>query len=232
MLQNQLLDNALSDMEKNMEIIAINGSPRKKGNSAAMLKSWLTGAKEENPASGVQWIDLYDLAFTGCRSCFACKRKNGLSYGECPIKDGIHDLIRAVYSADAVGISYPIYFGELDAYTRCFLERAMFCKTTYRKNHDSLAPKPVPVTMIYTMNCPEELAARHHYTMHWDDVEWYIANAFRHPVTRVCAYNTYQFDNYDDYEMEMFVESEKRKYRDEHFQNDLAAAFQAGKTAI
>lgn len=215
-----------------MEIIAINGSPRKKGNSAAMLKSWLDGAKEANPDSGVQWVDLYDLAFTGCRSCFACKRKNGRSYGECPIKDGIHDLIRAVYAADAIGISCPIYFGELDAYTRCFLERAMFCKTTYRKNHDSLAPKPVPVTMIYTMNCPEELASRHHYPMHWDDVEWYIANAFRHPVTRVCAYNTYQFDNYDDYEMEMFAESEKRKYRDEHFQNDLAAAFQAGKTAI
>ena len=63
--------------------------------------------------------------------------------------------------------------------------------------------------MIYTMNCPEEMASQHNYPMHWSDIEWYIANAFRHPVKRICAYNTYQFDNYANYEMEMFEESEK-----------------------
>lgn len=215
-----------------MKIIAINGSPRKKGNSAAMLKSWVDGAKAAQPDLECQWIDLYSLTFTGCRSCFHCKRKNGKFYGQCPIKDGIHDLIPAVYAADALALACPIYFGEPDAYTRCFLERAMFCKTTYRKNHDSLAPKPVPVTMIYTMNCPQELAEQHNYPMHWDDLEFYIANAFRHPVTRVCAWNTYQFANYDDYEMEMFSEAEKRQYRDAHFNDELQAAFRAGQNAL
>lgn len=108
----------------------------------------------------------------------------------------------------------------------------MFCKTTYRKDHESLATKPVPVTMIYVMNCPEELAKQHNYPLHWKDVEWYIANAFRHPVARVCAYNTYQFENYAEYEMEMFSEAEKRQYRDLHFKNDLEAAFLAGKAAL
>ena len=215
-----------------MSILAINGSPRKTGNSAALLKSWLDGANGANPAQDSRWIDLYDLTYTCCRSCFACKRKNGRSYGTCPIKDDIHDLIPASYAADAVCIACPIYFGELDAYTRCFLERVMFCKTTYRKNHNSLAEKPVPITLIYTMNCTEEMAAKFGYPSHWETIEWYIANAYRHPVKRICAYNTYQFDNYDDYEMEMFAESEKRKYRDEHFSDDLAAAFQAGKDAI
>lgn len=211
-----------------MKSIAINGSPRKRGNSAALLESWVDGVKLANPNVEVQWVDLYALSFTGCRSCFTCKRKNGKFYGQCPIKDDIHDLIPAIYAADAVGIACPIYFGEPDAYTRCFLERALFCKTSYRKNHDSLAAKPVSVTMMYTMNCPREMAERHHYPLHWDDLEWYVANAFRHPVTRVCAYNTCQFDTYDDYEMEMFSEKEKREYRDAHFGNDLEAAFQAG----
>ena len=215
-----------------MELIAVNGSPRKQGNSAAMLKSWTEGAKERNPNETIRWVDLYDLSFNGCHSCFACKRKNGRSYGECPIKDDIHDLIPAVYAADAVCVACPIYFAELDAYTRCFLERAIFCKITYRKNHDSLAVKPVPITRIYAMNWPRELAEQHNYPMRWSDIEQYIANAFRSPVTRICAYNTYQFDNYDNYEMEMFSESEKRKYRKEHFQNDLATAFQAGKNAL
>lgn len=213
-----------------MKIIAINGSPRKEGNSAAMLKSWLAGAKAADPALEAQWVELYQLSFTGCRSCFACKRKNGRHYGQCPINDGIRDLIPAVYSADALAIACPIYFAELDAYTRCFLERVLFCKTSYRRNHDSLAVKPVPVTMIYTMNCPREMAEEHHYPMHWEAIEWYIANAFRHPVKRICAYNTYQFPNYADYEMEMFSEEEKRRYRDENFHLDLEKAFEAGKS--
>lgn len=95
-----------------------------------------------------------------------------------------------------------------------------------------LAPRPLSVTMMYSMNCPGELAKRHNYPLHWDDIEWYIANAFRHLVKRVCAYNTYQFDNYDDNEMERFAEDEKRNYRDVHFRNDLEAAFEAGKAAV
>ena len=127
-----------------MNIVAINGSPRKNGNSAAMLKSWVDGAVEANPALNAQWINLYDLTFTGCRSCFACKRKNGRSYGECPVKDGIHDLIPAAYAADAIAISCPIYFGELDAYTRCFLERQCSAKPHTAKITNPLPQNPYP----------------------------------------------------------------------------------------
>lgn len=211
-----------------MKIIAINGSPRKDGNSAKMLHKWVEGFKYIHPDAEVVWVNLYTLKFTGCTSCFSCKRKNGKFYGQCPIKDDIHDLIPAVYDADAVAVACPIYFGELGAYTRCFLERALFCKTSYRLHHDSLATKPVPVTMIYTMNCPKEMAEEIHYPQHWNDIEAYISNAFRYPAKRVCAYNTYQFRNYDDYEMEMFSEVEKRHYRDEHFQEDEKAAYYAG----
>lgn len=211
-----------------MKIIAINGSPRKDGNSAKMLHSWVDGFKYLHPDAEVEWVNLYSLKYTGCRSCFSCKRKDGKFYGQCPIKDDIHDLIEEVYAADAVAIATPIYFGDMGAYAKCFLERALFSRTSYRKHHDSLATKPVPVTMIYTMNCPMELAAEHHYPLIWEGEEWYIANAFRHPVKRVCAYNTYQFNNYADYEMEMFDEEDKRQYRDEHFAKDLKSAYYAG----
>ncbi|MDE7402567.1 MAG: flavodoxin family protein [Muribaculaceae bacterium] len=211
-----------------MKIIAINGSPRKDCNSAKMLQKWVEGFKYIFPEVEVKWVDLYSLTYTGCRSCFSCKRKNGKFYGQCPIKDDIHDLIPEVYDADAVAFACPIYFGELGAYTRCFLERALFCKTSYRLHHDSLAPKPVPVTMIYSMNCPKDMASELHYEQHWNDIEAYISNAFRYPSKRVCAYNTYQFRNYADYEMEMFNEEEKRHYRDEHFPIDEKTAYYAG----
>ncbi len=215
-----------------MNVIAINGSPRKNGNCAAMLESWLEGIKSAHPDTVIKWINLYSLSFTGCRSCFHCKRKNGKFYGQCPIKDDLIELIPAVYECDALCISAPVYFAEPDAYTRCFLERLMFCKTTYRKNHESLAAKPVPATMIYTMNCPKDMADANNYPMHFDQLEWYLGNALKHTTRRVCAYNTYQFQNYANYEMEMFSEEEKRKYREAHFRDDLENAFNAGREAI
>ncbi len=211
-----------------MKIIAINGSPRKEGNSARLLQKWVDGFIYLHPETEVEWVNLYSLKYTGCRSRFACKRKEGKFYGQCPIKDDIHDLIEKVYDADAVAVAAPIYFGDLGAYTKAFLERALFSRTSYRLHHDSLAKKPVPVTMIYSMNCPREMAEEHHYPMVWEGEEWYIANAFRYPVKRVVAYNTYQFNNYDDYEMEMFKEEDKRRYRDEHFAADQEAAYYAG----
>ena len=214
-----------------MKIVAINGSPRRTGNSAQMLKAFESGVLSVDPEAQVEYVDLYTLHFTGCTSCFSCKRKNGAFYGQCPIKDGIHDLIEHVYDADAVAIAAPIYFGDINAYTKCFLERALFSRTTYRLNHDSVAKKPVPVTMIYTMNCPKEMVDEIGYTRTLDTTDYYIGNAFRHPVTRVCAYNTYQFRDYRDYEMEIFHEEDKRAYRDANFNNDLKAAFDAGVAA-
>jgi multimeric flavodoxin WrbA len=50
-----------------MKVIAINGSPRKNGNTAKMLKSGLEGARENGAET--QIYNLYDLKFTGCVSC-------------------------------------------------------------------------------------------------------------------------------------------------------------------
>lgn len=214
-----------------MKIVAVNGSPRRTSNSAQMLKAFESGVLSVEPTAEVEYVDLYTLKFTGCISCFSCKRKGGEFYGQCPVKDGIHDLIEHVYDADAVAIAAPIYFGDINAQTKCFLERALFSRTTYRLSHDSVAKKPVPVTMIYTMNCPKEMVDEVGYTRTWDMMEYYIGNAFRHPVTRVCAYNTYQFRDYRDFEMEIFREEDKRAYREENFDADLRAAFDAGVAA-
>lgn len=211
-----------------MKIVAINGSPRRTANSAQMLKAFEAGVLSVDPDAEVEYVDLYTLKFTGCISCFSCKRKGGEFYGQCPVKDGIHDLIEHCYEADAVAIAAPIYFGDINAQTKCFLERALFSRSTYRLNHDSVAKKPVPVTMIYTMNCPKEMVDEVGYTHTFDMLEFYVGNAFRHPVTRVCAYNTYQFNNYEHFEMEIFREEDKRTYRDENFEADLRAAYDQG----
>ena len=56
-----------------MKTIIINASPRKNWNTAQLLKEAQKGA--ESVGAETDYIDLYDLNFTGCRSCLACKRK-------------------------------------------------------------------------------------------------------------------------------------------------------------
>jgi multimeric flavodoxin WrbA len=54
-----------------MKAIGVNGSPRKKWNTATLLKKALEGAASEGAKTGL--VHLYDLDYKGCISCFACK---------------------------------------------------------------------------------------------------------------------------------------------------------------
>ena len=60
-----------------MKALFINGSPRKNGNTAKLLKRAMEGAAEAGAET--ELINLYDrsLNFKGCMSCFACKLKGG-----------------------------------------------------------------------------------------------------------------------------------------------------------
>ena len=46
---------------------------------------------------------------------------------------------------------------------------------------------------------------------------------------RLIAYNTYQVKDYGRFELGGFSEEAKRRYRDEHWEEDLQRAFEAGK---
>ena len=55
-----------------MKTVIINGGPRKNWNTAQLLQSAMKGATD----AGIQteYYDLYDICYSGCRSCLACKK--------------------------------------------------------------------------------------------------------------------------------------------------------------
>jgi len=57
-----------------MKVMAFNGSPRKKWNTATLLEKALEGASSKGAET--ELIHLYDLNYKGCISCFSCKMKN------------------------------------------------------------------------------------------------------------------------------------------------------------
>ena len=122
-----------------MKVMAINGSPRKNGNTATLLNKALEGASAEGAET--EMIHLYDLDFKGCISCFACKRIGGKSYGRCAVKDALTPVLDKVPQADAIILGSPIYFGNVTGEMRSFMERLVFPYLVYDKQHSMIFPK-------------------------------------------------------------------------------------------
>ncbi len=144
-----------------MKIIAINGSPRKNSNTAVLLEHALEGASLQGAET--ELINLYDLDYKGCMSCFACKLKGGKSYGKCAYKDELSPVLEKVLAADALLLGSPIYFHAVTGEMRSFLERLMFPILTYTEDYKGLLEKKIPVGFIYNMNVTKEYMIEANY---------------------------------------------------------------------
>ena len=211
-------------------IVAINGSPRKNWNTATLLDKALEGARTEAPEEiTTERIDLYDLSFTGCRSCFACKRIGGKSYGKCVVRDDLHSVLERVLTSDGIIIGSPIYYRNITAELHAFLERFMFPYTVYSPNPSGIVKPNIPTAWIYTMNVREEEFRRDHYARYlelWE--QW----GFDKNPEVMYAFNTWQFDDYSKYVSDYFDEEDKASYRERQFELDCASAFQIGRHIV
>ena len=111
-----------------MKTIVINASPRKKWNTAEIMQAAQKGA--ESAGAETEYVNLYDLAFKGCRSCLVCKMQDKTK-GKCYWKDDLSPLIEKILNADALLIGTPIYFGEPTSEFRALVERLVFCILSY-----------------------------------------------------------------------------------------------------
>lgn len=137
-----------------MNVIAINGSPRKKWNTATLLENTLEGAKSQGAET--ELVHLYDPDCKGCTSCFACKFKDGKSYGKCAMKDGLSPVLEKIRTSDALILGSPIYFGIVTGEMGSFIERLFFPNLMYSNPPHSLAPK-LRTAFVSTMNVSEQM---------------------------------------------------------------------------
>jgi multimeric flavodoxin WrbA len=212
-----------------MKVIAINGSPRKKWNTATLLEKALEGAASEGAET--ELIHLYDFNFKGCTSCFACKLKDGKSYGKCAINDELTHVLAKLKDVDAVILGSPVYLGNSTGEMRSFMERFIFPYLVYSTNPQTLYPKNIPIGYIYTLGAKEE------------NLNWFgLPRIFELNVevaTRIFGYSesmystdTYQFDDYSKYVADKYDPAEKAKRRAEVFPHDCEKAFEMGKKFV
>lgn len=210
-----------------MKVIAINGSPRKNGNTAEMLKRALEGAKENGAKTKI--YNLYELEFTGCVSCFACKKKGKDCKGLCVIKDDLKDVLEEILKCDALLIGSPIYFSDVTGEVRSFLERLLFPITSYNKGERELLKGSIPSAFIYTMNVPFEQYESLGYKVTAEKNQSILGGLLKAESKILVSCNTYQFKDYDKYNASRYSVEEKEKVRKEQFPLDLEAAFELGK---
>ena len=208
-----------------MEVIAFNGSPRKKWNTATLLKKALEGA--ESQGAETKLIHLYDLNYKGCKSCFSCKTIGGKSYGTCAVKDDLTTILKKILEVDAIILGSPIYLGTATGEMRSFMERLIFPYLVYDTQRSTLFPRRIPVCFIYTMNVPEkyikEIGYHHHFKITENLTKRVIGETESIYVT-----DTYQFDDYSKYVSTAFNPEEKLKRRREFFPKDCEKAFEMG----
>jgi len=103
-----------------MNVIAINGSARKDGNTAIMLKNLL--GKLEKEGIGTELVQLAGKNVHGCLACFKCieNKDSQCSY----TKDIVNELIEKMIGADGIVIGSPVYFADITSETKALIDRA------------------------------------------------------------------------------------------------------------
>ena len=101
-----------------MKITVVNGSPRMKGNSHAIVSAFCERAKE----LGAE-INIFEMSrlknVRGCQGCMACKGRTEV----CVIKDDVTEIYEQLQASDIVVLASPVYFSDLSSQIKPFIDR-------------------------------------------------------------------------------------------------------------
>ncbi len=208
-----------------MKLLAVNGSPRKKWNTGQLLEKVVEGAQ----AKGIEaeLVQLRDLRFTGCVSCFLCKDPKGKHYGRCAVRDDLETVLGRAHEADVLVLGTPVYFGAESAFMRAFMERLWFQYFLYSDVKPPLSPRKKATGLIYTMNVAEDTMAEFAYDKLMRHKKGLMEHLFG-PCETLVSCDTMQFDDYGKFDTDMWDAAAKRRRHDEVFPQELKKAFELG----
>ena len=105
-----------------MKVVAFNGSPRKEGNTAALIKHVL--AELEKEGIETETVQVGGKSIHGCTACAKCFENKDK---KCVIdKDIVNDCIEKMLEADGIILASPTYFADLTPELKALIDRAGF----------------------------------------------------------------------------------------------------------
>lgn len=121
-----------------MKILAILGSPRRGKNSDTIARRFTDTAA--SLGADIRTFELNRLTYRGCQGCYACKR----GHDRCVLNDDLTPVLEAVHEADLLLLASPVYFGDVTAQLKGFIDRSYsFLTPEYMtgSNMTRLSPK-------------------------------------------------------------------------------------------
>ena len=208
-----------------MKIVGINGSPRKGWNSATLLDNALRGA--EDAGAEIARYELFDLKFTGCLSCFGCKRLGSAGFCKCNLKDELTPILEEILASDGLIVAAPIYYMETPGAVRNLFERILFPANDYSPDCISTYGKRVPSILIYTMNAPDP-----EFNLNLGERDKMAFDRFLGPAKVLYSTETLQFDDYSKYASSKMDPVARRKRHETVFSEDCHKAYELGQQIV
>ena len=107
------------------QILAIYGSPRRKGNTAELQKRAVAGAIDAG--AQVEELILRDLKMSPCLEIYGCKET-----GRCVIQDDFQAVYDRLLTVDALILASPVFFYTVSAHTKILIDR---CQSLWVKKY-------------------------------------------------------------------------------------------------
>ncbi len=108
-----------------MKILAMYGSPRRRGNTSLLLKQAVEGARQAG--AEVEEIVLRDLKMSPCLEIYGCKKD-----GRCVIQDDFQPVYDQLLACGALMLASPIFFYAVSAHTKMLMDR---CQSLWVKKY-------------------------------------------------------------------------------------------------
>jgi len=103
-----------------MKVVAFNGSPRRKGNTALLLNEMFSILEKDGIET--ELIQLGNKPVHGCTACGKCKE---IKDGKCHIKnDHLNFCIEKMVEADGIIIGSPVYFADVTPEVKALIDVA------------------------------------------------------------------------------------------------------------
>ena len=126
---------------ESQKIVVVIGSPRKNGNSATLAKRVIAGA--EAAGAAVDSFYLHEMDIRPCRACDSCQEDISK---DCAVDDDMHRIYPKLRRADALVIASPIYWFNVSAQTKLFIDR---CYALGSPQGHALAGKRIGIVLTY-----------------------------------------------------------------------------------
>lgn len=98
-------------------VLILSGSPRKNGNSEALVQRFAAGAAEAGHT--VEIIRLQEKKIGYCVNCDSCRR----NHSDCVICDDAQEIVQKALDCDVIVLATPVYFYNVTAQMKTMIDR-------------------------------------------------------------------------------------------------------------